>query len=110
MPFKIDFLDFDEEDTGEIVGMVLDQQFEDLVNAVIPEEWKETLPEPVADLMPGIAAFVLKKWIFKPRRGDLLETALRGIMKKNIAEVITAQWFVVEETEKAEKPKKIIRR
>jgi len=93
MPVEIRFLDFDKEDTGEVIGMALDEQFESLVVPLIPEEWRARLPTWLQDATPALLAFVLKKYVLKPARGELMETVLRGIMKKNIAEVVKVRMF-----------------
>lgn len=90
MPIEIRALGFDAEDTGELLGMALDSQFESLVNSIIPEETKSKLPELVRDLLPAIVAWAIRKY---GKTEGTIDYILEGIMKKNIAEVISARWL-----------------
>lgn len=91
MPVEIRFLDFDKEDTGEVLGMALDAQFEQLVNSIIPEESKARLPKLIRDLLPAIVAWAIRRYA---GTAGTVDDILKGIMKKNIAEVISARWLV----------------
>ena len=90
MPFEIRVLDFDKEDTGEVIGMAFDAQFESLVNSIIPEETKSKLPALVRDLLPAIAAWAIRRYA---KTEGTVDYMLEGIMKKNIAEVVSARWL-----------------
>ena len=91
MPFEIKFIDFSKEDTGETLGMALDAQFENLVKQIIPPEKLAGAPQIVQDLMPAIAAWALRRYA-KLNTG-VIGDMLKGIMKKNIAEVVSARWL-----------------
>lgn len=90
MPFEIRALGFDKEDTGEVIGMALDAQFENLVNSIIPEETKSKLPALIRDLLPAITAWAIRRYAGTTGTVDAM---LEGIMKKNIAEVVSARWL-----------------
>lgn len=91
MPFEVGFIDFDKKDTGEVLGMALDAQFENLVKQIIPPEKLAGAPQLIQDLMPAITAWALRKYA-KLDTG-VVGDILKGIMKKNIAEVISVRWF-----------------
>lgn len=90
MPFEVRALGFDKEDTGEVLGMALDAQFENLVNSIIPEETKSKLPELIRDLLPAIAAWAIRRYAGTT---GTIDAMLEGIMKKNIAEVVSIRWL-----------------
>ena len=90
MPIEIRALEFDKEDTSEVLGMALDAQFEGLINSIIPEETKSKLPALVRDLLPAIVAWAIRRYA---KTEGVVDYMLEGIMKKNIAEVISARWL-----------------
>jgi len=87
---KIEFLGFDDQDVNEMIGMALDAQFENIIKGIIGENMGK-LPELIQDLTPAIAAWALRKYLGLDK--GFVGDALKGIMKKNIAEVISARWL-----------------
>lgn len=89
---EISFLGWDSNDTYEFAGMVLDQQFQDWILPMLPEQVTETLPDPTDDIAMGLLALAAKK-LLKPQNGTWMAGIIDGVMKKNFAEAISTKWF-----------------